>query len=222
MLCGFNHSYTVNSDIFNGGEQKKDDHHNEDRGKNGDDILIEECVEMQAIIYFYGDDDPDRRLKVYEKCIEKLSLAIKKRLVLNLENRSSGIIVKCHGCLSNPSDSMKNLINNIIKLFHIDVILCIDDELTLIIDDNNKYNKNDLSSYWKYRFIAIEGAVKSGGVVVREQAERLAIGRNIIRNYYIYIHIKLEVVKQEMIYYQQIKEVLLNHLVFNLFVLIHD
>merc|ERR1712079_610704 len=42
---------------------------------------------------------------------------------------------------------------------------------------------NDVALYWRTRFMAIEKAVKSGGVVVREQSERLAIGRNIIRNY---------------------------------------
>jgi len=129
----------------------------------------------------------------------KLSLSIKKKLFLNLESRASGIIVKCHGCCNNPNDEMKNLINSIIKLFHIDTVLVIDDELTLNYLQQ-KYKENiqkenyfqflsnnsrmDLSSYWKKRFIAIEKATKSGGVIVREQAERLAIGRNIIRNYF--------------------------------------
>eukprot|EP00483_Globobulimina_turgida_P010141 UN10160 len=48
----------------------------------------------------------------------------------------------------------------------------------------NENNCLDLSSYWKNRFIAIEKCIKSGGVIVREQAERLALGRNIIRNYF--------------------------------------
>eukprot|EP01083_Nonionella_stella_P288767 982571_1 len=118
-------------------------------------------------------------------------------MILNLQSRAAGIIVKCHGCCNNPTDSMKNLINNVIKLFHIDTVLCIDDELTLNylknkykdnIDPHNYYQylqkTIDLSAYWKNRFIAIEKAVKSGGVIVREQAERLAIGRGIIRNYF--------------------------------------
>eukprot|EP01084_Bolivina_argentea_P314205 544221_1 len=194
---GFNHSHSANV-----GSKKQQMNHNKtneakENAINDDDDVIKEEQQFNPIIYFYGDDHPDRRLKVYEKCVEKLSLVIKKKLIVNLKSRAAGIIVKCHGCCNNPSDAMKSVINNVIKLFHIDTILCIDDELTLNylrtkyknnIDSNNYYaylmNKMDLSSYWKNRFIAIEKAVKSGGVVVREQAERLAIGRNIISNYF--------------------------------------
>ena len=178
---GFNHSHSTNvpgkrrKNMKNGDKSNKEEKNGMDEDNDGD--FIKEQQEIKPIIYFYGDDHPDRRLKVYEKCVEKLSLAIKKKLILNLESRASGIIVKCHGCLNNPSDPMKNLINNIIKLFHIDTVLVIDDELTLNylrnkykdnIDPNNYYkylkNKIDLSSYWKNRFIAIEKAVKSGNV----------------------------------------------------------
>lgn len=206
---GFNHSHSVHVRRKKKEHNKKSEDAKEDDlllengcGGGGDDDGIKEEQELNPIIYFYGDDHPDRRLKVYEKCVEKLSLAVKKRLFLNLDNRASGLIVKCHGCCNIPNDGMKNLLNNIIKLFHIDTILVIDDELTLNylknkykenINPNNYYNllssniqknKIDLSSYWRQRFIAIEKAVKSGGVRVREQAQRLAIGRNIIRNYF--------------------------------------
>eukprot|EP00484_Ammonia_sp_Unknown_P024523 CAMPEP_0197026670 /NCGR_PEP_ID=MMETSP1384-20130603/6710_1 /TAXON_ID=29189 /ORGANISM="Ammonia sp." /LENGTH=666 /DNA_ID=CAMNT_0042455375 /DNA_START=24 /DNA_END=2024 /DNA_ORIENTATION=+ len=198
---GFNHSHSLNAGLGKKGRKATQKDKKLESKDNVDDDLddeIKEESEINPIIYFYGDDHPDRRLKVYEKCVEKLSLAVKKKLLLNLESRASGIIVKCHGCLNNPSDPMKNLIANIIKLFHIDVVLVIDDELTMNylrnkykdnIDTNNyqRYLKNkqtDLSSYWKNRFIAIEKAVKSGGVMVREQSDRLTIGRNIIRNYF--------------------------------------
>lgn len=226
---GFNHSHASSLGKRRRMQTKEDDTRRV-RENDDEDEGIKEEAEMNPIIYFYGDDHPDRRLKVYEKCVEKLALAIKKRMLLNLENRASGLIVKCHGAMSSPSDgAMMSVLNNVIKLMHIDTVLVIDDELTLNYL-RNKYRdnldaanldgggvphhsqshghhhnhrggnggrdgrgmavnphrkmKNDLASYWKRRFMAIEKAVKSGGVVVREQSERLAIGRNIIRNYF--------------------------------------
>ena len=183
---GFNHSHSVSvrkKKEGDKGKSKEDEHkeHLDDMMMMDGEDGIKEQQELNPIIYFYGDDHPDRRLKVYEKCVEKLSLAIKKKMFLNLESRASGIIVKCHGCCNNPNDSMKNLVNNIIKLFHIDTVLVIDDELLLNylrnkykdnINPHNYYdllssnkNKIDLSSYWKQRFIAIEKAAKSGTFV---------------------------------------------------------
>jgi hypothetical protein len=242
---GFNHSHSSSIGKKRRGMRSKDDDAHRarlrDEEADDEDEGIKEEAEMNPIIYFYGDDHPDRRLKVYEKCIEKLALAVKKRMLLNLVNRASGVIVKCHGAMSSPSDSaMMSVLNNVIKLMHIDTVLVIDDELTLNYlrnkyrdnldinnldhngggggghghhhnnnhrnnNNNNHYNrngrgnstngysprskmKNDVASYWRGRFMAIEKAVKSGGVVVREQSERLAIGRNIIRNYFYGAH----------------------------------
>merc|ERR1712079_804526 len=86
---GFNHSHSCS--IGKGrGMRSKDDNQSVHRHSarlreeevDDEEEGIKEEAEMNPIIYFYGDDHPDRRLKVYEKCIEKLALAIKKRMLL--------------------------------------------------------------------------------------------------------------------------------------------
>lgn len=207
---GFNRTNAMSND-----EKKQTDEQKNDGIKNNRK-LEEDYYQrsLSPLIYFYGEEHPQRRLNVYKQCIEELALSVKQKMIINYDYRSAGLIVKCHSWLSgNTHKNAKTLILDIVKLFHINVIFVLDDALTFNFLKNQFSHQIQISNYFQYlhmniqkkkktmdnvvdernvklenyfkcRFIAIENVRKSTGVLPRDQKERNNIKRDIIRNYF--------------------------------------
>ncbi|KAI8372301.1 Pre-mRNA cleavage complex II protein Clp1-domain-containing protein [Choanephora cucurbitarum] len=123
------------------------------------------------LAYYYGFEHPDENVKLYKMVTSQLSEAIKQRMTIDEECRTSGFIVDTAGLIDQVG---YDIIQHVIEDFEINVLV--------VLGHERLYS--DMSKILQGKPVAVVKLAKSGGVVERDRQFKTRLQRAKIHEYF--------------------------------------
>ncbi|KAG1175626.1 hypothetical protein G6F70_003966 [Rhizopus microsporus] len=125
------------------------------------------------LVYYYGFESPAENVKLYKLVLSKLAEAVKSRMAVDEECRTSGIIIDTSGLVDQIG---YETIQHTIEEFSVNVVIVLGHER--LYSDMNKLLSNRKPN------ISIIKLAKSGGVVERDREYKSMLQRTKIHEYF--------------------------------------
>ncbi|KAI8076436.1 Pre-mRNA cleavage complex II protein Clp1-domain-containing protein [Gilbertella persicaria] len=123
------------------------------------------------LAYYYGFENPDENVKLYKMVTTQLSEAIKQRIAVDEECRTSGFIIDTAGLIDHVG---YDIIQHVIEEFSVNVVI--------VLGHERLYS--DMTRILAGKSVSVVKLSKSGGVVERDRQFKTRLQRTKIHEYF--------------------------------------